>query len=359
MPIYELTEGRMKPVAETTYGSEGLKERTDLQRLLRDHIETISPDTMVLAEEYSDWEDSNRRIDLLGLDRDANLVVVELKRTESGGHMELQAIRYAAMVSEMTFDQAVEAHSAYLSRKRSEQDPRAAILEFLEWDEPDEDHFAQATRIVLASAEFSKEITTAVLWLNQSGLDIRCVRLKPYKVGERVLLDVQQVIPLPEAADYQVRARAKAQLERASREGRWDASSLMKAIEARRGPVAMQAARAILDWIEPLASYLWWGKGVQSGSFIPVWVRPGEHYIIFAVRSEGVVEMQFYWLGRRAPFSEEKLRCELLERLNRIPQVQIPDNALSGKPKFPLELLESKDAMDLFRRTVEWAIEQT
>jgi hypothetical protein len=32
---------------------------------------------------------------------------MELKRTEDGGHMELQVIRYAAMVSKMTFDKVV------------------------------------------------------------------------------------------------------------------------------------------------------------------------------------------------------------------------------------------------------------
>lgn len=39
-------------------------------------------------------------------------------------------------------------------------------------------------------------MTTTVLWLNKKDLDIRCVRLKPYKLGDRLLLDVQQVIPL-------------------------------------------------------------------------------------------------------------------------------------------------------------------
>jgi hypothetical protein len=58
----------------------------------------------VIAEEFSEWEDSRRRIDLLGGDRDGNLVVIELKRTEDGGHMELQAIRYAAMVSALTME---------------------------------------------------------------------------------------------------------------------------------------------------------------------------------------------------------------------------------------------------------------
>jgi hypothetical protein len=36
------------------------------------------------------------------------LEVTALKRTEDGGHMELQALRHAAMVSTMTFDQLVE-----------------------------------------------------------------------------------------------------------------------------------------------------------------------------------------------------------------------------------------------------------
>jgi hypothetical protein len=38
-------------------------------------------------------------------------VVVEIKRTEDGGHMELQAIRYAALVSSMTLDQAIAAYA--------------------------------------------------------------------------------------------------------------------------------------------------------------------------------------------------------------------------------------------------------
>ena len=45
---------------------------------------------MVIEEEFGDWEDSLRRIDLLCLNRKAQLVVLELKRTEDGGHMELK-----------------------------------------------------------------------------------------------------------------------------------------------------------------------------------------------------------------------------------------------------------------------------
>jgi len=217
MTIYELTKDNIREFEETGFAELGVSERGDLQRLLREQVKVISPDTLVIAEEFGDWQDSRRRIDLLGLDKEANLVVIELKRTEDGGHMELQAIRYAAMVSAMTFETAVEIFRNYLRRLGKDDDPEAKILEHLGWEEPNEDEFAQDVRIVLVSAEFSKELTTAVMWLNDRDLSIRCVRVKPYRDGKRILLDVQQIIPLPEVEDYRVQIKEKQRRERKAR----------------------------------------------------------------------------------------------------------------------------------------------
>lgn len=217
MPIYELSQDAIRPIPASTFRDVDVLERQQLQRAIRECIEVISPDTLVIAEEFGEWEDSRRRIDLLGIDKDANLVVIELKRTEDGGHMELQAIRYAAMVSAMTFQHVVNVHQRYLKSIDQDTDATRNLLEFLEWEEPDEEAFAQEVRIVLATSAFSRELTTAVLWLNERGLDIRCVRMRPYSDGGRILLDVQQVIPIPEAEQYQVRLREKSQSERASR----------------------------------------------------------------------------------------------------------------------------------------------
>lgn len=223
MPIYEITDKEIRPLKTTTFNQAQVRERQDLQRLLRANISVVAPDTLVLAEEFGDWDESRRRIDLLGIDRDANLVVIELKRTEDGGHMELQAIRYAAMVSTMTFDQGADVFGRYLAQiGKGETDARAELLDFLGWDEPDEDAFAQDVRIVLASAEFSRELTTSVLWLIERGVDIRCVRLQPYDFDGQVLVDVQQIIPLPEVAEYQVRVTEKKRKEREARPGTRD-----------------------------------------------------------------------------------------------------------------------------------------
>lgn len=222
MAIYEVQAEQIVQVPETTFGMSRVRERADLQRLLRTHIEVVAPGTLVIAEEFGQWEESKRRIDLLGLDKQANLVVVEIKRTEDGGHMELQAIRYAAMVSTMTFDQVISTRTEFQRTNNIEGDAHQVVLDFLEWDEPNEDQFAQAVRIVLVSADFSRELTTSVMWLNTHDMDIRCVRLKPYSLDGRLLVDVQQVIPLPEAAEYQVQVREKTQKVRHARQGNVD-----------------------------------------------------------------------------------------------------------------------------------------
>lgn len=123
MPIYEVRKDALVPISQTSFQAEGLYERRDIQQLLKDQINILDDGLMVIAEEFGEWIDSSRRIDLLCLDTNANLVVVELKRSGDGAHMELQALRYAAMVSTMTFDQAVDA----LARHRSKNAPISRV----------------------------------------------------------------------------------------------------------------------------------------------------------------------------------------------------------------------------------------
>lgn len=225
MPLYEVTEQGLKAHAPGAFAALEMYERDDLQRLLRDEISALDEDLLVIAEEFGNWEDARRRIDLLALDREGRLVVIEIKRTESGGHMELQAIRYAAMVSSMGFPEVLEAYSAYRAKQGGEDaDPRAELEAFLDdTEEGEEPTISTDVRIILVSADFGREITTAVLWLNGfEGMDIRCVQLVPYELDGKVLVDIKQVIPLPEAADYQIQIRRKEAARERARTSRRD-----------------------------------------------------------------------------------------------------------------------------------------
>ena len=228
MAIYKMVgeKERLDKVVPTSFGQEGVLERSDLQRLLRDQPEVLEEGLLIIAEEFGNWEDSNRRIDLLGLDSAGRIVVIELKRGETGEHMDLQAIRYAAMVANMTYQQVVDTFQAYLDSPRlkgeapEEDSAENKIREHLSdtGGESPAVH-TEIPRIILASENFSKELTTCVLWLNDSWLsgerlDMKCVRLQPHRHGEEIWLETSVVVPLPEASDYKVKV---AQRERETR----------------------------------------------------------------------------------------------------------------------------------------------
>ncbi|MBA3366493.1 MAG: hypothetical protein H0U03_12060 [Actinobacteria bacterium] len=95
-----------------------------------------------------------------------------------------------------------------------------------------------------------------------------------------------------------------------------------------------------------------WGKGKVDGSFIPVLDHNGQPHYPLAVYTYGRLEIQFQWLTR-PPFDDLELRHEFLSRLNGIPGVSFPEDAIT-RPSIQLSLLATdpaalqslKDALD-------------
>ncbi len=89
---------------------------------------------MTISTEFSAWQDSGRSVDILAIDKNSNLVVIELKRDNVAAHAELQALRYAAMLSVCDFDALVQAGVSYqkkLGKDISEDEFGARLKSFL------------------------------------------------------------------------------------------------------------------------------------------------------------------------------------------------------------------------------------
>jgi hypothetical protein len=191
----------------------GLKiwERQHIEEWIRGNPEILGEDLLILTIEFDRFVASSDRLDVLALDRDGNLVVVELKRDSAAGFADLQAIRYAAMVSSMTIDKVVPYYIAYRKKHYNEQitvsEARDQVVEFVE-----SDSFAELStrpRIILCSEGFSQEITTTVLWLKASQIDITCIQITPYKVGDQLIIVPKVIIPLEEAKQYLIDIKVK------------------------------------------------------------------------------------------------------------------------------------------------------
>jgi hypothetical protein len=301
MPVFEVNEGNLIAANLTRFHIEGLRERQDIQRMLRDQIAVLGEDLLVLSDEYGGWIDSNRRIDLLCLDPEANLVVVELKRDDAG-HMELQAIRYAAMIARMTFAEAVDAHTQYLRRcGQSGEDAEAKLLAYLNWQEAEQEEFGGSVRIILASAAFGKELTTTVLWLREQGLDISCIRLSPYKLGDgRLLLDVQPIIPLPEATQFQTQIGLKRQAEQKAKverhEVRYEFWQGLLALAAEKSPLHAGRSPSKDNWISAsagLAGFTFVYTTRQRDSQVHLWIDDNQTFFLKLEADRALIESEF------------------------------------------------------------------
>jgi hypothetical protein len=193
----------------------------EVRDLVASDIAKFFPDLKTIATEFSRWEDSSRRVDILAIDRKRNLHVIEFKRDNDAAHAELQALRYAAMLSVLSIKDLVKAGLSYRQKTDTtvtEESWKTELLDFLGEKNFEEVELPAIPRIVLVSSQFNKEITTTVLWLNEQfgsteedepGMYIMCVEVGVYELGDQRVLHFDQIIPIAQAEEYQVKARAK------------------------------------------------------------------------------------------------------------------------------------------------------
>lgn len=203
----------------STFTSLNIWERHHIQEWVRSNPEILGEDLLVVSIEFDRFSNSNDRLDVLALDRAGNLVVVELKRDSAAGYADLQAVRYAAMVSSMTVALLIPFYMAYqrkyYDRLLTDEDAKNELTEFVENESFTE--LSNKPRIILCSEGFSQEITATVLWLREFEVDISCVKITPYQIDDKVVIVPTTIIPLQEANQYLIEIRHKEEAKERSK----------------------------------------------------------------------------------------------------------------------------------------------
>jgi len=276
-------------VSASTFIGLSIWERRHIEEWVRSNPEILGEDLLVVSIEFDRFNKSSDRLDLLAVDRQGNLVVVELKRDSAAGYADLQAIRYAAMVSSMTIDKLVPYYIGYKKTYDDEAltdlEAREQIIEFVE-----SDSFAELStkpRIILCSEGFSQEVTATVLWLRDSGIDISCVSITPYKVDDKVVIVPRVIIPLQEARQYLIDIKQKEDVRESS--GRKARPKTMKILLDNNLVSAGEELRLrnlLPTWVkydpeDPVFKATITGKRGQSDAI--VWAKDGQEYAVSAL----------------------------------------------------------------------------
>ena len=214
------------------------------------------------------------------MDWDGKLVIIELKRDDSGADAHWQAIKYASYFRHSTADNIIGMLAAYEGRTETEAANR--LLQHLQAD--DFTALNHDQRIILASHRFAPEVTSAVLWLNEKSPDenlITCVQLIPYydPHSDSLYVQASTIIPLPGIDNYVVKVGDTVK-EGRSVGGSSLGEKLSRAFERNRNDEVTSFLRRVGDLaISPLPNDIrpdkksrWAGRhGDQQGRYYHLW----------------------------------------------------------------------------------------
>ena len=207
----DLSQNRLDRLSQKRFSELNLRERDHLQEWLANQPDALGEELLVIQKEFDGFDETRERLDLLALDKDGNLVVIENKLDDSGRDVTWQALKYTAYVSSLTKMQIVDIFQQYLDRYEGGGNATTRICEFMEVEELEETVLNPGNdqRMMFIAANFRREVTATVLWLLSRGIRAQCFKVVPYSFGDELMVDIQQIIPTPEAADFMIGMSSK------------------------------------------------------------------------------------------------------------------------------------------------------
>lgn len=200
---------------ECQFSQLGFKERDHLQEWIVKNPGVIEDGLLVIQKEFSGFDKTNERLDILALDRSGSLVIIENKLDDSGKDLVWQALKYTSYCSTFTPEDIVKVFQEYLDKYQGGGNAMEALLDHYEMESLDELKLNESDqRMIYIANDFRPEVTSTVLWLLDHNVKVQCFKASPYRLGENLFLQIEQIIPVPEAKDFLVSVQKKERIQK-------------------------------------------------------------------------------------------------------------------------------------------------
>lgn len=213
MYLIDKQNNRIQKITQMTFTELGFRERGHLQEWLEGNPESLGEEFLIVQKEFSGFNDTNERLDLLALDKKGNLVIIENKLDDTGRDVTWQALKYASYCSTLSKEQIRQIYQQYLDKQGRGEEATGKLAEFFNNTEYEEltinNRLSQ--RIILVAGSFRKEVTSTVLWLLNYKIRMQCFKATPFALGEQLFLTLEQIIPTKDAEEYTISMVEKAQ----------------------------------------------------------------------------------------------------------------------------------------------------
>lgn len=155
------------------------------------------------------------------------------------------------------------------------------------------------------------------------------------------------------------RTSAAQQAKRAYKRGeRWNEERFFAVLAEQAPEDDARVVREVYEWAQTKMSTFHWGRGAISGTVTPHLEACDQSYPAFTLWTNGSIQMRFVWLSSRPPFDRPEMRQGLVERLNAVPGVSLPPEAISRDPSWQASVLLDREAREQFFAAIQWFVDE-
>ena len=189
-----------------------------------------------------------------------------------------------------------------------------------------------------------------IIYINQnSQFDIYAVQLEYYKFEEYEIL-------IPKLFGVEV----KKNIKKYTKVKQWDRKSWFAKLEETQDIDGVNTVKKFEESVSDKPFHFHYSSQRMDDK-ATLWIcsDPKDYYSkIFGFIVNGNVELPFGALKGNPPFNDEYMRQKLIQRLNKIPGVNIKTKSLTGRPTFPLSKIRNEKALTKFCNVIDWCIQE-
>lgn len=237
---WQIVAGELSPI-NTSLKNEGKTEPYDLEPWIASHPAIIGSDIALIGRQVIS---KSGLVDLLGIDRSGNLVILELKRDKLAREALAQAIDYASDAAEWSVDKIGEICTAYTGK---------GLLELVSdsFEEVDVESLSinDTQRIILVGFSIEASLERMINWLSKNfNVNINAIVLNYLKTSSGDELLTKTSIISEEIELERVKKKKKFEIPMSDEPGSHETDSLSKLLKdyLKKERVTSQRIRDVL-----------------------------------------------------------------------------------------------------------------
>jgi len=330
--------------------------------LAGDQIDPVSPRRWLLVKQEksipSEQGGGGRwSLDLLFVDQDGLPTFVEIKRQSDPRirrEVVAQMLDYAA--NAVAYWPVDELKSEFIAAcERKSVSPEEELRERLGidrdadafWQQVKANVHDQRIRLLFVADNMPPELLRIIEFLNEQmdTVEVLGLELKQYE-GEGLKTLVPVLYGRTQKSQQRKGVEQPSGID-------WTENEIYEEIDHKFGASIAAAARQIGEWMQDNADSVWYGRGKKEGSMRAMFRSSAGDVTPFRLWTYGKFEIAFPAMLKTA-FADEGLRRQLLERIVKIPGLNLGDDVINKYPSIPLKALSERTAMTSLLEALSW-----